>query len=132
MDLDLLRRSSPFPRAVELCLQGMVYNVRDTLFVVRPRPRHHALTAQRPKGHVEMLHLQLNPRNWSFIREVREACRLLRNTGAEWIQKRKTAMENGEVPKDILTQIIKAAGKGERHSCFIAFIVGRRVCKEVS
>lgn len=60
----------------------------------------------------EMLHFQLNPKNWSFIREVREACRLLRKTGAEWIQARKTAMQNGEVPKDILTQIIKAARKG--------------------
>uniref|UniRef100_A0A674MVM9 Cholesterol 24-hydroxylase n=1 Tax=Takifugu rubripes TaxID=31033 RepID=A0A674MVM9_TAKRU len=76
VDLDLLRKSSPFPRAVELCLKGM-----------------------------------LNPKNWSFIREVRGACRLLRQTGAQWIQQRKTAMRNGEVPKDILTQIIKSAGK---------------------
>ncbi|CAG14425.1 unnamed protein product, partial [Tetraodon nigroviridis] len=90
VDLDLLRQSSPFPRAVELCLQGMVYNVRDTLFT-------------------------LNPKNWSFIKEVREACCLLRKTGAEWIQQRRTAMQNGEVPKDILTQIIKAASKGNWH-----------------
>lgn len=66
---------------------------------------------------MEMLHVQLNPKNWSFIREVREACRLLRRTGAEWIQERKAAMQNGEVPKDILTQIIKAAGKGHWHQC---------------
>lgn len=46
------------------------------------------------------------------MREVRGACRLLRQTGAQWIQQRKTAMRNGEVPKDILTQIIKSAGKG--------------------
>lgn len=64
---------------------------------------------------IEMLHFQLNPKNWSLIREAREACRLLRKTGAEWIQKRKTAMQNGEVPKDILTQIIKAVGQGYWH-----------------
>ena len=47
------------------------------------------------------------------MNEVREACRLLRTTGAQWIQNRKTAMQNGDdVPKDILTQIIKSAGKG--------------------
>lgn len=65
------------------------------------------------ESQVEMLHFQLNPKNWSFIREVREAGSLLRKTGAKWIQQRKTAMQNGEVPKDILTQIIKAAGKGD-------------------
>eukprot|EP00066_Takifugu_rubripes_P011050 XP_003979406.1 PREDICTED: cholesterol 24-hydroxylase-like [Takifugu rubripes] len=88
VDLDLLRKSSPFPRAIELCLKGMVFSVRDPFFM-------------------------LNPKNWSFIREVRGACRLLRQTGAQWIQQRKTAMRNGEVPKDILTQIIKSAGKEE-------------------
>lgn len=67
------------------------------------------------EGDVDMLHFQLNPKNWSFIREVREACRLLRKTGAQWIQKRKTAMQNEEVLKDILTQIIKSAGKGYCH-----------------
>lgn len=74
--------------------------------------------AKVPENDVEMLHFQLNPKNWSFISEVREACRLLRKTGAEWIQARKRAMQNGEVPKDILTQIIKAAGKGLWHKCF--------------
>lgn len=64
------------------------------------------------EGDDKLFHFQLNPKNWSFIREVRAACRLLRQTGAEWIQQRKTAMRNGEVPKDILTQIIKSAGKG--------------------
>lgn len=65
------------------------------------------------KGGVKVFHFQLNPKNWSFIREVRGACRLLRQTGAQWIQERKTAMRNGDVPKDILTQIIKSAGKGD-------------------
>uniref|UniRef100_A0A8C4HWL6 Cytochrome P450, family 46, subfamily A, polypeptide 1, tandem duplicate 2 n=1 Tax=Dicentrarchus labrax TaxID=13489 RepID=A0A8C4HWL6_DICLA len=48
--------------------------------------------------------------NRPFINEVKEACRLLRTTGAQWIHQRKTAMQNGDdVPKDILTQIIKSA-----------------------
>lgn len=63
--------------------------------------------------HLENLCFQYNPKNRPFINEVREACYLLRTTGAKWIQERKTAMQNGEdVPKDILTQIIKSAGKG--------------------
>lgn len=35
VDLDLLNESSPFPKAVEICLKGMVYHVRDAFFVVR-------------------------------------------------------------------------------------------------
>lgn len=61
----------------------------------------------------KIYHFQYKPKNWPFIEEVKEACRLLRNTGAQWIHERKTAMQNGDdVPKDILTQIIKSAGKG--------------------
>uniref|UniRef100_A0A669DQ29 Cholesterol 24-hydroxylase n=1 Tax=Oreochromis niloticus TaxID=8128 RepID=A0A669DQ29_ORENI len=78
VDLDLLKNSSPFPKAIETCLKGM-----------------------------------FNPKNRGYINEVREACRLLRTTGAQWIDERKTAMQNGdEVPKDILTQIIKTASQG--------------------
>uniref|UniRef100_A0A3B5AMI3 Cholesterol 24-hydroxylase n=1 Tax=Stegastes partitus TaxID=144197 RepID=A0A3B5AMI3_9TELE len=89
VDLNLLQQSSPFPKAIETCLKGMMYNIRDAMF-------------------------QYKPKNWTFINEVREACRLLRKTGALWIHERKTAMHNGdEVPKDILTQIIKTAGKEE-------------------
>ncbi|XP_073348649.1 cholesterol 24-hydroxylase-like [Pagrus major] len=89
VDLDLLSNSSTFPKAIEMCLKGMVYNIRDTFFALKPKNR-------------------------PFINEVRESCRLLRTTGAQWIQDRKTAMQNGEeVPKDILTQIIKSAGKEE-------------------
>uniref|UniRef100_A0A8D3CI35 Cholesterol 24-hydroxylase n=1 Tax=Scophthalmus maximus TaxID=52904 RepID=A0A8D3CI35_SCOMX len=85
VDLDLLKNSSPFPKAIETCLKGMVHYLRDVLFVYKPKNR-------------------------PFINEVKEACRLLRTTGAQWIHERKTAMENGDdVPKDILTQIIKAA-----------------------
>ncbi|XP_041814124.1 cholesterol 24-hydroxylase-like [Chelmon rostratus] len=89
VDLDLLTTSSPFPKAIETCLKGMVYYVRDKFF-------------------------EFNPKNRPFINEVKEACRLLRTTGAKWINERKTAMRNGDdVPKDILTQIIKSAGKEE-------------------
>uniref|UniRef100_A0A3Q3K3I5 Cytochrome P450, family 46, subfamily A, polypeptide 1, tandem duplicate 4 n=1 Tax=Monopterus albus TaxID=43700 RepID=A0A3Q3K3I5_MONAL len=84
VDLDLLKTSTPFPKAIETCLKGMVYSIEDIFF-------------------------QFNPKNRPFIKEVREACRLLRTTGAQWIHERKTAMENGDdVPKDILTQIIKS------------------------
>uniref|UniRef100_A0A672ZVE3 Cholesterol 24-hydroxylase n=1 Tax=Sphaeramia orbicularis TaxID=375764 RepID=A0A672ZVE3_9TELE len=89
VDLDLLNTSSPFPKAIETCLKGLVYSVRDAFF-------------------------QFNLKNRPFIKEVREACRLLRRTGAQWIHDRKTAIQNGDdVPKDILTQIIKTAGKEE-------------------
>ncbi|XP_070704854.1 cholesterol 24-hydroxylase-like [Pempheris klunzingeri] len=89
VDLDQLKNTSVFPKAIETCLKGMVYYARDSFF-------------------------ELNPKNRPFINEVREACRLLRTTGAQWINDRKTAMQNGDdVPKDILTQIIKSAGKEE-------------------
>uniref|UniRef100_A0A671V6C5 Cholesterol 24-hydroxylase n=1 Tax=Sparus aurata TaxID=8175 RepID=A0A671V6C5_SPAAU len=93
VDLDLLNNSSTFPRAIEMCLKGMVHNLRDTFFA-------------------------LNPKNRPFVNEVRESCRLLRTTGAKWIQDRKTAMQNGdEVPKDILTQIIKSAEHYDLNVC---------------
>ncbi|XP_012724380.2 cholesterol 24-hydroxylase [Fundulus heteroclitus] len=89
MELDLLKYTSPFPKAIETCLRGMVHYVRDATF-------------------------EYYPRNRKFVNEVREACRLLRTTGAQLIQKRKVAMQNGEdVPKDILTQIIKTAATEE-------------------
>ncbi|XP_070843790.1 cholesterol 24-hydroxylase-like [Chaetodon trifascialis] len=89
VDLDLLNKSSPFPKAIETCLKGMLHHTRNTFF-------------------------QFNPKNWPVINEVKEACHLLRTTGAKWINERKTAMRNGDdVPKDILTQIIKSAGKEE-------------------
>ncbi|XP_071334817.1 cholesterol 24-hydroxylase-like [Trachinotus anak] len=89
VDLDLMKNSSPFPKAIETCLKGMTYYVRDFFF-------------------------EFKPKNKPFVNEVREACRLLRTTGSQWIHERKTAMQNGDdVPKDILTQIIKTAGKEE-------------------
>uniref|UniRef100_A0A8C6WK66 Cholesterol 24-hydroxylase n=1 Tax=Neogobius melanostomus TaxID=47308 RepID=A0A8C6WK66_9GOBI len=89
VELDLLNKSSPFPRAIEAVLLGLIKHARDIFF-------------------------EYNPKNRAFIKEVREACRLLRTTGAQWINERKKAIENGEnVPKDILTQIIKSAGQEE-------------------
>uniref|UniRef100_A0A3Q0RET5 Cytochrome P450, family 46, subfamily A, polypeptide 1, tandem duplicate 4 n=1 Tax=Amphilophus citrinellus TaxID=61819 RepID=A0A3Q0RET5_AMPCI len=89
VDLDLLNNSSPFPKAIETCLRGMVYYVRDMFF-------------------------EFKPKNRAYVNKVREAARLLRTTGAKWISERKTAIQNGdEVPKDILTQIIKSASQEE-------------------
>uniref|UniRef100_A0A4W5RSC5 Cholesterol 24-hydroxylase n=1 Tax=Hucho hucho TaxID=62062 RepID=A0A4W5RSC5_9TELE len=90
VDVDLLKESdSPFPKAIEMCLKGMVHYVRDSTF-------------------------QLYPKNKKFINEVKESVQLLRSTGRRWINERKMAIQNGEdVPKDILTQILKTAGKEE-------------------
>ncbi|XP_054617410.1 cholesterol 24-hydroxylase-like isoform X2 [Dunckerocampus dactyliophorus] len=83
VDLELLENASTFPKAIDTCLRGLLYNLRSTFF-------------------------QLYPKNWAFVKEVREACKLLRSTGAQWIHNRKVAIESGrDVPKDILTQIIK-------------------------
>uniref|UniRef100_A0A8C7XW34 Cholesterol 24-hydroxylase n=1 Tax=Oryzias sinensis TaxID=183150 RepID=A0A8C7XW34_9TELE len=61
------------------------------------------------------LSFQFKPKNRPFVKEVREACRLLRSTGAKWVNERKTAIQNGEeVPKDILTQIIKTSAAEEK------------------
>ncbi|TRY77584.1 hypothetical protein DNTS_007219 [Danionella cerebrum] len=86
VDLNFLTQTeSPFQRAVELCLQGMVMYLRDPF-------------------------CRLFPKNWKIIEEIKEATELLRRTGEEWIEKRKRAAENGEdVPQDILTQILKTA-----------------------
>ncbi|XP_015250375.1 PREDICTED: cholesterol 24-hydroxylase-like isoform X1 [Cyprinodon variegatus] len=89
MELDLLNYTSPFPKAIETVLKGMMHYVRDFTY-------------------------EYYPRNKQFVNEVREACRFLRKTGAEVIHKRKMAIQNGEdVPKDILTQIIKTAATEE-------------------
>uniref|UniRef100_A0A8C7XW25 Cholesterol 24-hydroxylase n=1 Tax=Oryzias sinensis TaxID=183150 RepID=A0A8C7XW25_9TELE len=90
VELDLLNTTSPFPKAIETCLKGMMYYVRDSFF-------------------------EFKPKNRPFVKEVREACRLLRSTGAKWVNERKTAIQNGEeVPKDILTQIIKTSAAEEK------------------
>uniref|UniRef100_A0A4W6D9I8 Cholesterol 24-hydroxylase n=1 Tax=Lates calcarifer TaxID=8187 RepID=A0A4W6D9I8_LATCA len=98
VDLDLLKNSSPFPRAIETCLKGMMYYVRDLFF-------------------------ELKPKNKPFINEVKEACHLLRTTGARWINERKIAIKNGnDVPKDILTQIIKTADKEDEEFMLDNFV----------
>uniref|UniRef100_A0A3P8R5N3 Cholesterol 24-hydroxylase n=1 Tax=Astatotilapia calliptera TaxID=8154 RepID=A0A3P8R5N3_ASTCA len=98
VDLDLLKNSSPFPKAIETCLKGMVTYVRDIFF-------------------------EYNPKNRRYVNEVREACRLLRTTGAKWISERKAAMQNGdEVPKDILTQIIKTASQEDEEFMLDNFV----------
>ncbi|XP_068199451.1 cholesterol 24-hydroxylase-like isoform X2 [Antennarius striatus] len=57
---------------------------------------------------------KFNPKNRPFVKEVRDSCRLLRASGAQWIKERRAAMQNGDdVPKDILTQMIKVVGKEE-------------------
>lgn len=89
VDLDLINKDIPFPKAIDTCLKGMVACLRDFFF-------------------------ELKPKNRPFIKEVRKACKLLRNTGATWVSNRRAAIQNGEnVPKDILTQIIKSAGQEE-------------------
>uniref|UniRef100_A0A4W4GWE9 Cholesterol 24-hydroxylase n=1 Tax=Electrophorus electricus TaxID=8005 RepID=A0A4W4GWE9_ELEEL len=86
VDLDLLKHpDSPFPNAIELCLQGMVHDFRDPFF-------------------------RLSPWNRKKVREIQEAVKLLRTTGTKWINQRRKAVENAEdVPKDILTKILKTA-----------------------
>lgn len=86
VDLDLLRNyDSPFPNAIELCLQGMIHYIRDPFFTFFPK-------------------------NKKKVQEIKDAVELLRTTGAKWINQRKSAVERGDdVPKDILTQILKTA-----------------------
>ncbi|XP_053301363.1 cholesterol 24-hydroxylase [Pleuronectes platessa] len=89
VDLDLLHNTSPFPKAIETCLKGMIHNLRDAFF-------------------------EFKPKNRSFIKDVREACSLLRTTGACWLNERKNAIRRGDdIPRDILTHILKAAGQEE-------------------
>ncbi|XP_043074573.1 cholesterol 24-hydroxylase-like isoform X1 [Puntigrus tetrazona] len=86
VDLNFLKLTeSPFQNAVELCLRGMVLDVRDPFFA-------------------------LMPKNWKTIQKIKDAVELLRKTGEKWIQERKTAIENGEdIPQDILSHILKTA-----------------------
>uniref|UniRef100_A0A8C9T6N2 Cholesterol 24-hydroxylase n=1 Tax=Scleropages formosus TaxID=113540 RepID=A0A8C9T6N2_SCLFO len=89
IDLNLLETESPFPKAIEKVLNGIVYYIRDPMMLFKPW-------------------------KWKFIKEVKDAIKLLRKTGEKCITERKRAMRNGEsVPKDILTQILKSAGKFE-------------------
>lgn len=78
---------------------------------------------QQPVVHLESAYSQFNPKNRRYVKEAREACRLLRRTGARVIHERKIAMQNGEdVPKDILTQIIKTAATGYVKKCHFVLL----------
>ncbi|KAJ8007314.1 hypothetical protein DPEC_G00116250 [Dallia pectoralis] len=91
VDLNLLNDSdTPFPKAIEMCLKGMVHYLRDVTF-------------------------QLYPKNWKFIGKVKESAELLRTTGKLWIDERNMAIRNGDdVPKDVLAQILKSASSEEK------------------
>ncbi|XP_028858510.1 cholesterol 24-hydroxylase-like [Denticeps clupeoides] len=92
VDLDLFHTSnSPFPRAIERCLEGTLHFLRDPMF-------------------------EYYPQNRKEVRETRKAVQLLRETGSKWITERKEAVQNGEdVPMDILTQILKSAEENKSH-----------------
>uniref|UniRef100_A0A4W5PIX2 Cholesterol 24-hydroxylase n=1 Tax=Hucho hucho TaxID=62062 RepID=A0A4W5PIX2_9TELE len=99
VELDLLKESdSPFPKAIEMCLKGAIHYLRDFTF-------------------------QLYPKNKKFINEVKKSCQLLRSTGRQWINERKMAVQNGEdVPKDILTQILKTAANDDEELMLDNFV----------
>ncbi|XP_078418090.1 cholesterol 24-hydroxylase-like [Cetorhinus maximus] len=88
MQLNLLDGTeSPFPQAISMILKGM------TQYIRKP-------------------YMQYMPWHWKFVKEVRDALELLHATGKQCIEERKKAVENGEdVPKDILTHILKSAEK---------------------
>ncbi|NP_001079780.1 cytochrome P450 family 46 subfamily A member 1, gene 2 L homeolog [Xenopus laevis] len=75
---------TPFPQAISLVMKGTV-EIRNP-----------------------MLKFSLGKRG--FIREVQSSVRLLRQTGKECIERRQKQIQDGEeIPKDILTQILKGA-----------------------
>ncbi|XP_071489047.1 cholesterol 24-hydroxylase-like [Diadema antillarum] len=87
MDIDVINEPNcPFPRAVSLILKGIMSSV------MKP-----------------WLRLDPSRKSSRFRREVREAVRLIRDTGSDVITRRKAARERGdELPLDILTQILIA------------------------
>ncbi|XP_040268058.1 cholesterol 24-hydroxylase-like isoform X1 [Bufo bufo] len=86
MDLGLVEgNKTAFPNAISMVLKGMAQYMTDPF-------------------------MEYMPRHWSFIRQVQESADLLRKTGRECIMRRKKAMLDGEeLPKDILTKILKCA-----------------------
>ncbi|XP_053553453.1 cholesterol 24-hydroxylase [Bombina bombina] len=75
---------TPFPRAISLTLQG-VKESRNPF-------------------------LQYIPGKRTFVRNVKESIRLLRQTGTECIERRQKMIQGKkEIPTDILTQILKGA-----------------------
>ncbi|XP_074852637.1 cholesterol 24-hydroxylase isoform X2 [Carettochelys insculpta] len=83
MELNSLHNDQmPLPRAVSMALKGM--NESRVPFV------------------------KYMPGKQKLIKEIQESVRLLRSTGKECIERRRKAIQNGEeVPRDILTQILK-------------------------
>ncbi|KAK7907132.1 hypothetical protein WMY93_015744 [Mugilogobius chulae] len=89
IELELFNNNSPFPKAIETSLLGILMVARDVFF-------------------------EYKPQNRGFIKEVREACRLLRSTGAQWINDRKKAMQNGEMCPKIFSH--KSSNQLEKES----------------
>lgn len=56
--------------------------------------------------------MQYMPGKQKLIKEIQESVRLLRRVGKECIEQRREDIQNGEEARvDILTQILKAAGR---------------------
>uniref|UniRef100_A0A8C5WEJ5 Cholesterol 24-hydroxylase n=1 Tax=Leptobrachium leishanense TaxID=445787 RepID=A0A8C5WEJ5_9ANUR len=87
MDLNSLDdKDNPFPRAITVAISGMV-ETRNPFIQYLPGKR-------------------------AYIKDVRDSIGLLRETGKRCIERRQRAIDEGEdVPVDILTQILKGAGK---------------------
>ncbi|XP_056403232.1 cholesterol 24-hydroxylase-like [Hyla sarda] len=85
MELDAVHDDqTPFPQAISMAMRGMV-EARNPLSV-------------------------FNPFKQDVIREVKKSLNFLRDTGKERIEQRIKAIQDGDdIPKDILTQILKAA-----------------------
>ncbi|XP_043372464.1 cholesterol 24-hydroxylase isoform X1 [Dermochelys coriacea] len=73
---------TPFPHAVSMVMKGM--------------------------NEIRVPFVQYMPGKQKIIKEIQESVRLLRRVGKECIEQRREAIQNGEeVPRDILTQILK-------------------------
>uniref|UniRef100_A0A452I3F7 Cholesterol 24-hydroxylase n=1 Tax=Gopherus agassizii TaxID=38772 RepID=A0A452I3F7_9SAUR len=76
---------TPFPHAVSMVMRGM--------------------------NEIRIPLVQYMPGKQKLIKEIWESVRLLRRVGKECIEQRREAIQNGEeVPRDILTQILKGDG----------------------
>ncbi|XP_043930500.1 cholesterol 24-hydroxylase-like [Protopterus annectens] len=75
----------PFPHAIFMVMKGIMLQIRKPF-------------------------TKFFPKNNQLIQEIRQSALLLRHAGQECIRLRKAAIQNGEeIPKDILTQILKCA-----------------------
>ncbi|XP_065449661.1 cholesterol 24-hydroxylase isoform X6 [Chrysemys picta bellii] len=79
---------TPFPHAVSMVMKGM--------------------------SEIRVPLVQYMPGKQKLIKEIQESVRLLRRVGKECIEQRREAIQNGEeVPRDILTQILKGDAQEE-------------------